>query len=409
MNNYSQIDKCPITDSSNVVKYFDLGDIPLVNNLCNTREESLTAQRFPLALNYYPDSGLTSLTVAVDGNLLFSHYLYKTSVNKPYIDHCKEMFSFIGTYVSVSDGTKFVDIGGNDGTLLQTFKSVTDKQIEVLNIDPSKNLAEISIANGVPVLTEFFNLDSMRPYAGKIDVITSTNVFQHLKDIDSFVKAVELSLSNEGIWVLEFPYWLTSMLTNQFDQIYHEHMYYYLVTPLRTLMEKNGLRIIHVEEKNIHGGSLRLVMAKKDSKYTVDTSVASQIASESLRDNIYFYKGWGRRVQSHIELSKRYLENLKREGKTIYGFAAAAKGCIYLNAIGADNKLIDVVIDDTDLKQGKFIPGTGIEVVGRDILTSNPPDYIIILAHNFKDYIMESLKDVYHGKFIVLLPEITEL
>lgn len=405
MNNHSPIDRCPITDSAESVTYFDLGNIPLVNNLCDTREQSFIADGFPLTLNYYPQSKLTSLNFAVDGNLLFSHYLYKSSVNIPYIEHCKDMFQYIQRYINVTDSTKFVDVGGNDGTLLHTFKSVTDKHIDVLNIDPSKNLAEVSIAKGVPVLTEFFNIESMLQYKGQIDVITSTNVFQHLKDIDSFVKAVEVSLSDNGIWVLEFPYWLNSMLTDQFDQIYHEHMYYHTVTPLNMLMEKNGLRIISVTEQSIHGGTLRLVMSKITSKHTADNSITEFLQKESVYD-LNFYKEWGTHIKSTIQASREYLLNLKKQGKTIYGFGAAAKGCIYLNAADLDYTIIDVVIDDTDLKLNKFIPGTGIQIVSRDILLTSKPDYILILAHNFKDYIIESLKNIYDGKFIVLLPEI---
>lgn len=405
MKNYSQIDRCPITDSTEIIKYFSLGNLPLVNNLCGTRQESLDAERFPLALNYYSASGLTSLDTAVDGELLFSNYLYRSGINVPYIKHCEDMFKFIEQKISVEDGTRFIDIGGNDGTLLKTFSSMTDKHIDLLNIDPSKNLAEISLQNGIPVLNEFFNLDTIEHYKRKIDVITSTNVFQHLKDIDSFVKAVEVALSENGIWVLEFPYWINSVLTNQFDQIYHEHMYYHTVTPLKMLMEKNGLNIVNVTEHTIHGGSLRLVMARSNSVHIPDASVSEFISNESVYD-IEFYKGWAENVQLHIDRSREYIQSLKNAGKKIYGFGAAAKGCIYLNSMKLDYNCIDVVIDDTDLKQGKFIPGTGIEVVSREILQTNPPDYILILAHNFKQHIMESLVDAYKGKFIVLLPEI---
>jgi hypothetical protein len=104
--------------------------------------------------------------------------------------------------------------------------------------------------------------------------------------------------------------------------------------------------------------------------------------------------------------SKSLLEKLKSEGKTIYGFGAAAKGCIYLNAMNIDYKDIDIVIDDTDIKQNKFIPGTGIQIMNRDILKETQPDYILILVHNFADYIIESLNSDYQGKFITLIPDI---
>jgi hypothetical protein len=182
-------------------------------------------------------------------------------------------------------------------------------------------------------------------------------------------------------------------------------MYYHTVTPLKLLMEKNGLRIVTAVEQNIHGGTLRLVMAKMDSTHITDNSVAEFIQKESVY-GLDFYKQWGTHIQSTIQKSREYILELKRQGKTIYGFGAAAKGCIYLNAMGMDHTTIDAVIDDTDLKLGKFIPGTGIEVVGRNILQTNPPDYVLILAHNFRDYIMSSLSDVYSGKYITLVPQI---
>ena len=139
MKNYSIIDQCPVTGDKEQIRYFDLGDIPLVNNLCNTREEALKAEKFPLNINYYPSSGESSLSIAVDGELLFSHYLFKSEVNKPYYKHCQEMFKYAQQYVNIKDGAKIIDIGGNDGTLLDAFKSISNKKLDLLNIDPFKN------------------------------------------------------------------------------------------------------------------------------------------------------------------------------------------------------------------------------------------------------------------------------
>lgn len=405
MTQHLHIKQCPITESEESIRYFSLGNQPLANNLADSREQSLAAEQFPLNLNYYPKSNLTMLDFSVDGSLLFSHYFYKTGAHAVYAEHCKGMFKTISNYVIVSDGTRFIDIGGNDGTLLLTFKSLTDKNISVLNVDPSKNLTKISVENGIPAINDFFSLNVLSEHKNTVDVITSTNVFQHLLDIDSFVHSVSQLLSDNGIWLLEFPYWLHSMLTNQFDQIYHEHVYYYLVTPLNILFKKHNLKIINVSKQNIHGGSLRLVIAKNNSKHTTDQTLDEYLTMESKFDK-NFYTTWGSTIDNHILQSKYLLNKIKSEDKTIYGFGAAAKGCVFLNALGADYNIIDVVIDDTDIKQNKFIPGTGIQIVSRDILTKTQPDYILILAHNFADYIIKSLSSVYTGKFIVLLPEI---
>jgi hypothetical protein len=398
-----QIKECPITGHDEQIKYFDLGDIPLVNNLCETMDEALNAERFPLNINYYPASGESSLSMAIDGKLLFSHYLFKSEVNKPYYGHCQEMFRYIQEYIKIEDGTQIIDIGGNDGSLLDAFRSISDKKLDLLNIDPSKNLSLLCKEKNIPFLTEFFSYEVAKNVNKKVDIITSTNVFQHLFDINSFAKGVEHLLNEDGIWILEFPYWIHDMKTNQFDQIYHEHMFYHSVTPMKMMMEKHGMKIINVTKQNIHGGTLRLIIAKKNSKFVHDITVEAYLQLEKNYGLDYHVK-WGKEVQQHISDSRALIKNLKILKKTVYGFGAAAKGCIYMNAMGLTYNDIKYVIDDTDLKQGKYIPGTGIRVVSREILKEKQPDYILILAHNFKDYIMESLKEEYKGKFIVLIP-----
>jgi len=405
MYNHSTIKNCPITNDTNKIQYFSLGDIPLVNNLCSTREESLTVITFPLNVNYYPSSSQSSLDFAVDSSLLFSNYLFKSQVNIPYHTHCKSMFQYIQNYVDIKDNTNITDIGGNDGTLLEIFKNSTNKKLNLLNIDPSKNLTKLCLDKGIEVNVNFFNYDTSLTIDKKFDVITSTNVFQHLKDINSFAQGIEHLLSNKGIWLLEFPYWIHNMETNQFDQIYHEHMYYHSVTPIKMLMEKHNLKLINITKQNIHGGSLRLIITKKDSSLVPDNTI-SEFLSYEKKYSLDYYLNWGNNVFTHIKNSAEFIKSLKKENKTIFGFGAAAKGCIYLNAMGIDYNHVDYVMDDTDIKQGKFIPGTGIQIVSKQILKEKTPDYILILAHNFSDYIIKSLEGVYNNKFIILVPEI---
>ncbi len=405
MKKYSIIDHCPITGSKDKITYFNLWNIPLVNNLCNTREESLNVERYPLQVNYFPGSGISALECSVNGELLFSNYLYKSEVNIPYYSHCKKMFQYIQKYIKLENNLKIADIWGNDWSLLSAFREESKKDLDVLNIDPSKNLTKIAESKGIPTLNEFFSYEIAQKIAKKYDVILSTNVFQHLKDISSFVQGVESLLSEEGIRVLEFPYRINSMQTNQFDQVYHEHMYYHSVRPLNILMNKYGLKIINITKQDIHGWSLRLIMAKKESIHMPDETVREFIDSEKAY-NLNYYIDWGSNIQNYINKSREFIKELKAQGKTIYGFGAAAKWCIYINAMGLDYNDIDCVIDDTDIKQNKFIPGTGIKIVSRDILREKKPDYILILAHNFSEYIIKSLYHEYKGKFIILIPSI---
>lgn len=406
MEEYSIINKCPITDSTERVTYFDLGNFPLVNNLNDTREESLNCARYPLAVNIYPKSNLSALTCAVKGELLFSNYLFKSEVNVPYIKHCQEMFKWIRSFVYLSNGDTIIDIGGNDGTLLSAFKSASDIDLRYLNIDPSRNLAQSCQDKGIPVVVDFFS-EKLASSLPKVKVVTSTNVFQHLKDINSFVKGIHTMLADDGIWLLEFPYWIHDMLTNQFDQIYHEHVYYYSVKPLKMLFEKHGLKLIDVVKQEIHGGTLRLIITKQESSLQELESVQNILDFEEKFDMEY-YENWGEKIRYHLDQSKELLLQYKQEGKKIAGFGAAAKGCIFLNSIEVDHNILDYIIDDTDIKQGKYIPGTGIEVVSREILNEEHPDVILILAHNFAEHIIKSLRyeNGYNGTFLTLLPKI---
>jgi len=403
-NEYTLIESCPITGSNDKFTYFDLGEFPLVNNLFDTREESINCKRYPLKINYFRESKLSVLSHAVNGEVLFKNYLFKSEVNIPYIQHCKDMMKSISEKYMIEDNDLIIDIGGNDGTLLKAFKdSINGLDYRYLNIDPSENLAESCKAKGINVLTEFFSLNTAKMIKDKAKVIISTNVFQHLKDINSFIEGVKYLLANDGIWVLEFPYWIHDLKTNQFDQTYHEHIYYYTVETLKMLMKKHGLEIIDAEPQNIHGGTLRLTMSFP-KYYSINSRVEECIQKESIYNEEY-YKNWGTTVKEHLSNCKDVINKLKKDGKRIAGFGAAAKGCIFLNAMGLTDKDLEFIIDDTDIKQNKYVPGTGLKVVPRDILKTENIDVILILAHNFSEYIIKSFENTYNGEFLLLLPE----
>ena len=404
MKEVTKVENCPITNDSERFTYIDLGQMPLVNNLSDTKEDSLNCIKFPLAVQYFTKSKLSCLTENVDPNLMFSQYSYKSGVVKAYADHCKEMFWFVDTYLSLKENDNVLDIGGNDGTLLHSFLE-KKPYLNVLNVDASTNLTELSRERGVPSLNEFWGVKTAKKLNKKFKLITSTNVFQHTPPIADFAEAISLSLDYKGIWCLEFPYWKTNMETKQYDQIYHEHVYFYLVEPLKQLFDKFGLEIIKAVKYPIHGGTLRLLISKKGD-WDVCSGVEKIVNEEQIITEDY-YKQWGQTISNHISDCNGFLRILKADGSNIIGFGAAAKGCIFLNSAKIDDTILDVVIDDTDLKQGKFIPGTGIQIKDRTYINENKVDYILILAHNFKDVIIESLRnDGYGGKFIILFPQI---
>lgn len=368
----------------------DLGVQPLVNNLFSTKQQSLDAKKYPMAATI-DNNMMVKLDTAIPSEELYRTYLYHSAVNKPYVHHCQRMWHSIK---HLKHDT-IIDVGGNDGTLLKAFRSQTKDPLTLINVDASASFREENIEAGIDYVNDYFNEDLDLP---KADIITSTNVFQHTPGVEKFLAAIKKHLG--GVWILEFPYTLRTFETLQFDQFYHEHYYYWMVTPLVKLFDEFGLRIVNIEEQEIHGGTLRLWIANKSNSNP--TGVEKEYLEEEKQFDFF---AAAQRMYQKIERDKRWLSNL--EGKTAF-FGAAAKGCVYLNALAIDsNILVDsYIVDDTKSKQGMFMPGTGFEVLSRETLYKHQPDNLIVLAHNFKDYIIKSLRPHYKGKIITMLPSL---
>ena len=397
-----EITTCPISGSSRSVEYLNLGNVPLVNNLCDSREESLAVEKFPLAIQLFPESRLTCLTDVVDKDRLFLNYLYRSSVNKPYLDHCANMYDYLSNLTHLKPHDYVVDIGGNDGSLLLEFRK-KNPTLHDVNVDASHSFREMNEEAGIDYINDYFGESTS--LAKKAKLITSTNVFQHTEPIRSFVKGVHRNLADDGIWCLEFPYLLTTLLNDNYDQIYHEHVYYFCLQNIMDLADQEGLKAVNVSYHDMHAGTLRVIMMKKSASTKVDITIPSFLNLEKTITEEYCVR-WGKRTNEKIAEFKSYILDLVANKKRIAGFGAAAKGCVFLNSVGIDDSMIEFIVDDTPFKQGKFVPGTGIEVVSRERLYQEKIDYIVILAHNFKDYIIESLKGSYDGEFIVMFPDI---
>jgi hypothetical protein len=372
----------------------DLGTQPLVNNLCSSEEESLQAERFPLRAVVEDDLTI-HLDYAVDPNILYGNYLYRSSTSQPYIEHCEKLFH---GFSHLRHDT-IIDIGGNDGALLKAFQGCTDKKLQLINVDASATFKEDNEKAGITYVNDFWGDHLDLP---KAHIITSTNVFQHTKDIHAFMRGIQKFL--DGVWILEFPYTAETIRTNQFDQFYHEHYYYWLLSPLEKLFAQYGLRIIHHHAESIHGGSMRLWMTNKEpSAPTADLSKYKQ-EEQSLIDSLNF----GGNIAALQKDFFAMVEDRESFGRIAF-FGAAAKGCVFLNALNITTQNIgqSFVIDDTASKQGLYVPGTGLKIVDRSYL--HECDTIVILAHNFAEFIAKSLRnDGFEGRIIAMLPSSQE-
>lgn len=400
---------CRACGSSDLIKYLDLGLMPLANNLETSGQLAKTKERFPLQVMFCNNCGLSQLSVVIDPGKMFSYYTYRSGINAGYVKHCNEMaWDVMGKY-GLGPDSLAVDIAGNDGTLLMEFKKVIG--CEVLNVDPASNLVAIAAANGIPSIADFWSLDVAKQIMekhGGADIITATNVFAHVDDITGFLMSARELLKINGILVLEFPYLIDFIEEMEFDTVYFEHLSYMSVGPLQRLCFLHGLDIIRIEKRQIHGGTIRVTIARADSKFTVDTSVQEFLMNEETRGykKLPIYLAWASAVKTTIFRFTTEILRLKKEGYRIAGYAASAKGNTLLNSAGINTDIIDFIVDETPEKVGKYSPGTGIPIVYKQELTRQAPDYLIILSWNFKEDIMKKAVEAgYTGKFIIPLPE----
>lgn len=376
----------------------DLNNLPLVNNLKLTADAAENANRYPLCI-VENDNLMFHLDTVIEPAEMFETYEYRSAINIPYIQHCKNMWNDIkSVLLDINEPLKstmhVVDIGGNDGSLLKAFKSQNSNiNLKLTNVDASKSFKEDNEKEDITYVQKYWGDVIL---SEKADVIVSTNVFQHNSDVHKFLSGIRDNL--DGIWVLEFPYFLRTAQTNQFDQIYHEHYFYWLLTPLVKLFDQYGLTIVSISEHDMHGGSMRIVSTNKQK------AIADNCKKYLELESNFDFSKWADSVKNKIKSDIDFISKL--EGK-IACFGAAAKGCVYLNCLG--QQVIDkisYVVDDTIGKQNKFVPGTRLHIKDRAYLYSDQPEYLIILAHNFKDHIIKSLRPNYSGKILIMLPEI---
>lgn len=401
---------CRICGSSNMTKYLDLGLMPLANNLEITSLRAKDKDKFPLQVMFCEDCGLSQLSVVIDPGKMFSYYTYRSSVNGGYVKHARQMAKDLREKYLLNETSSMIDIAGNDGALLREFKD--EIGLEVLNVDPATNLAAIAEASGIPTIADFWSLKVAESVYHKADLITATNVFAHVDNVREFLQAAKEALKESGVLVIECPYLIDFIENFEFDTIYFEHLSYMSVLPLNRLCGDLGLKIINVEKQAIHGGTIRITIAKDESMFPVEQSVMD-FAEHELKggfQNIDRYKKWSGDVKAIISDFGSQLLSLKKQGCRIAGIGASAKGNTLLNSAGINTDIMDYICDDTPEKIGKYSPGTGIPIVYSQELIKNPPDYLVILSWNFTEALINRAKSVgYKGKFIVGVPEFTIL
>jgi dTDP-4-dehydrorhamnose reductase/2-polyprenyl-3-methyl-5-hydroxy-6-metoxy-1,4-benzoquinol methylase len=400
--------RCRVCGNADLRKYLDLGMMPLANNLEDDAVKAKNIDRYPLQVSFCSECALSQTTVIIDPGKLFGHYTYRSSISQGYVRHCREMARSIGGKLHLQASDLVVDIAGNDGALLSEFKDELD--VRVVNVDPAENICAIAEERGVSSIVDFWSGDVAQQILdmhGRPKLITATNVFAHVDDVRSFLSAAGNCLHEEGALVLEFPYVIDFIEHREFDTVYFEHLSYVGLKPVMQLAAGENMQVFHVEKHDIHGGSLRVFIGNQGSHDVTDT-VDQFFRAERKGGYHDFvrYESWSEDIDDLIRELTFELGQLKEHGSSIAAFGAAAKGNTLLNACRFHTGIIEYIVDDTPEKIGKYSPGTGIPVVDRSRLLDDAPDYLVILAWNFADEIVESLADFRRGggKFIIPVP-----
>ncbi|MGI0011644.1 MAG: methyltransferase domain-containing protein, partial [Nitrosopumilaceae archaeon] len=356
---------------------------------------------------FFCDScSLIQLGNAVDPTIMFKEYLYTSGVSTAFKDHLDSFAKLLVERFNITSNDLVIDIASNDGTLLSCFAK---HHVKILGVEPS-NTAKIARANGIPTINDFFDENIAKEILakyGKAKVITATNVFAHVKNLDSFMNGIKLLLDDNGAFVSESQYLVDIIEKLEYDTIYHEHLRYYRLQPLLRLFDRYDMEVFDAERVPAQGGSIR-VFASHKGKFNVSQSVENIIKKEDEANlsSLKTYKEFAERVAENKLNLRSILLDLKSKGKKIVGISAPARSSTILNYCEINSDILTYITEKSLLKIGKFTPGTHIEVVDDKMLVEEQPDYALLLSWHLGDSIISKIKnDGYKGKIIIPLPE----
>ena len=400
------VDLCQLCGSRDLDPVFFVGYLPPVNTMpaIGTRPEEQPA--YPAQVLQCKRCALVQLGLVVDPQILFPpSYPYTSGTTKILRENFAEMYQEVSKLYPLKPDDLAVDIGSNDGTLLSNFKNGGHR---VLGIEPT-NAGKLAIERGIDTIISFLNPDAVAKavkQAGQAKIVTATNVFAHIEDLNSVMKCILGLLAPDGIFISESHYWVSLLETVQYDTIYHEHLRYYSLTALKYLLEAHGLEIIRAKRIPTHGGSIRVYAARKGQK-PVHESAAAILAEESKALGPEKIAAFRKAVVNSKLGLHALLHEVKAKGARVFGIGAPSRASTLINYVGLDDGILDAVLEiKGSYKIGKYIPGTVIPVIAEEALFEQQPEYALLLSWHIADELIPKLAARgYKGSFIVPLPE----
>lgn len=404
-----KLDYCQITGSKNLFEVIDLGHQPPCDALLTEETVKQPEMNYPLRLMICPDSGLAQLDYVVDGSVIYpASYPYRSGISEPLRLYQQAFADDIVKDFNIPEKSLCVDVGSNDGTLLTGFKR---HNMRTLGVEPT-DIAKIAVKeNKIKTIQKFFTEKLAKEIVkehGHAKVITMTNVFAHMAPLGEVMRGFSQLLDKDGIFITESQYLLDVLESNQFEGIYHEHIRTYSLKALVKLMPYYELEVFDVRRASRYGGNIRAYVARK-GVYPINSRVAKLLKEEE--DKGLFkpetWAKWRDRVKKNRNKFMKLLYEAQSKGLKLVADSCPGRGAVLVNYYGIDKTLMPYIsqLPGTE-KVGKYLPGTHIPVVDNKIILKDKPDYIVILAWHYADYIIEQWrKKGVKAKFVLPLPE----
>jgi hypothetical protein len=405
---YTEIKKCRISGSTNLVQVLSLGDQYLTGVFPKSLDEKVT--KGPLDLVWCPDSGLLQMKQSYSLDEMYGdNYGYRSGLNASMVSHLTNKIRTLQRLVKLSDTDLVIDIGSNDATALKAYSGNHQK----VGIDPTGLKFASYYTSDIKLIPDFFSAVAFKSHFPnkKANIITSIAMFYDLENPVSFVNDIENVLADEGIWHFEQSYMPSMLRTNSYDTICHEHLEFYSFKVVKDLLENCGMSVIDVQMNAINGGSFAVTASKKGASYKRNNAIINwmlQQESDLGLDTLKPYLDFENRVFKHRKNLLQLIEAILADGKTILGYGASTKGNVLLQFCGITAKHIPYIAEVNKEKFGSFTPGTCIPIISEQEARAMKPDYFLVLPWHFKHNILERETAYIEqgGKFIFPLPEI---
>jgi 2-polyprenyl-3-methyl-5-hydroxy-6-metoxy-1,4-benzoquinol methylase len=403
----TSIKHCRSCDSTNIEVVFDLGEQVLSGVFQSESLDDISSG--PVALVACDECRLVQMQYSYPLDEMYNDgYGYQSGLTSFMSQHLKGVLSFASDQITLKKGDHVLDIGCNDGTLLNHYP---ENLYSLIGIDPVAKKYLERYPKDAKVVTEFFSKESYFSVAlNKAKIVTSISMFYDLEDPVTFAKSISSVLSEDGVWVFEQSYLPAMLRTNSYDTICQEHVEYYSLTAIQHILQQAGMTIVDASQNEVNGGSIRLAAVHESSALASKISPeASWLIEQEKNHDIFSNQPWID-FQNNVARQKLDLVNLltelKTAGKTVIGYGASTKGNVILQYCGIGPDLLPLIGDITPSKDGVFTPGSKIPVVSMEKAKAMKPDYFLVLPWGFRgDILLREKEMIANGtKFIFPLP-----